>query len=129
MTAVWIIFGAVVIVVVLVGLDTRRRESRRKPISRRALALALIVVPLISIPAYLVGDNVGNEIVASQGVREALLLPALVAPALLSAIIAHGRGPTTWFMASALGIVSGGIAAFVLLVAFVVGCSATDCIQ
>ena len=75
------------------------------------------------------GDSVGNEIVASQGVRDALLLPALVIPALLSIFITRWGGPTSWLIAAALGIVSGGIAAFVLLVAFLVGCSATDCIQ
>jgi len=127
MTAAWIIFGAVVVVVVLVLLDTRGREGRRKPMSRGALRFALFGVPLIAIPAYLVGDSIGNEIVASQGVRDALLLPALVLPALISVLITRRRGPTTWLMATALGIVSAGIAAFVLLVALVVGCGATNC--
>jgi hypothetical protein len=103
-----VLIGAVVVFFILFALDLVVREYRpRKPMSKVAVVFALLVVPLIAIPLTLIGDKVVSELGVSLRVRDVILLSALALPALLSVFIARWGGPTTWFMAIALGIASG----------------------
>ena len=86
--------------------------------------VALIILPLLAIPAYLAGWSMGPDPSAKDGVG---VLLGLGVPALLSVVITRWGGNASWIVAILLGLASGGIAAFVLFVGYLVGCAATDC--
>jgi hypothetical protein len=105
------LIGAVAVFFVLFALDLVVREYRpRKPMSKVAIVLALVVAPLVSLALFWIGDKVARELVVSLRARDLILFSAIALPAFLSIFIARWGGPTSWFMAIALGILSGLIA-------------------
>jgi hypothetical protein len=94
--------------------------------SRFALvtALALLVVPMVAIPAFFVGWKLrfGQSDPFGIGV-----LVGLATPVLASTFVMRWGVPIRWLVAIALGAASGVVAAFVLSVAYLVGCDATSC--
>jgi hypothetical protein len=93
--------------------------------SRFALvtALALLVVPMVAIPAFFVGWKLrfGQSDPFGIGVL------VLATPVLASTFVMRWGVPIRWLVAIALGAASGVVAAFVLSVAYLVGCDATSC--
>jgi hypothetical protein len=114
---------AFVVVVVLVALDLLGFGSQRKRVSTVTLVLALFAVPVLGMAVFFVADNVARSLVVSLRTRDVILLSALLVPALLSTVIARWGGRTSWFMATAIGIVSAGLAFFLTFIPFIASCS------
>jgi hypothetical protein len=89
--------------------------------------VALIILPLIAIPVFGVVWSLGNALERPDDPFGLGVLLGLGIPCLASIAVTRWVGGVHWVVAILFGIASGGIAAFVLFVGYLVGCRATDC--
>lgn len=96
----------------------------------KTLALSLFLLPLFAVPLYLAGQGIAGALDddRSNGVLALGLMLGVPLPGLASIIVARAWGELKWVPALALGFVTGGISLVVLFGAFLVSCSATNCV-
>jgi ABC-type Fe3+ transport system permease subunit len=90
--------------------------------------VALVLAPLTAVPLFLVGQHVADALDddKSNGVLALGLLLGIGGPAALTSVVSWRRARRS--IALALGLTSGAASVAVLFAAFLVYCSAVDCV-
>ena len=96
----------------------------------KTIVLTLVVLPLFAVPTYFLGQGIADSFDddPTNGVLALGLMLGVAAPSLFSIFLARVWGELPWIALLALGVGSGLASAVVLLAAFGVFCSATNCI-
>jgi hypothetical protein len=94
----------------------------------RLLLITLVLLPLFAIPLFLIGGRVADALDddASNGVFALDFLLGVGGPGVLATIVTRRRVGIP--VAVGLGVASGAVSLAVLFVAFLIYCSAVDCI-
>lgn len=125
--------GVPVILSEVLPAEIRRLDAARATHMNRVgstVVLALFVLPALAIPAYVIGHSIVGAVDndPTDGELELGLALGVLLPSMTSILLARRWGDLKWIPALTLGIGSGVGSLVVLSIAFVVFCSATNCI-
>ena len=109
------------------GNPARGRAGKRSGLVA-AIVVAFVVAPLLAIPLYLLGGRIADALDhdGSNGVFALELVLGVGGPGVLALLVAWRRASVP--VAVALAVASTALSLAILFVAFLIYCSAADCV-